>query len=94
MVARRNLSNNNTHFLKYAILNPEKVHTFLIGTELTVIIFQLLLLINSQHWLIYGVMLLLNYSILLLCIYTRRRNIFVKRQFPMNLPTAEVRPIN
>jgi hypothetical protein len=80
--------------VQYVILNPEKVHTFLIGTELTVIILQLLLLINSHHWVIYGVMLLLNYSILLLCIYTRRRNIFAKRQYPMNIPTPEVRPIN
>merc|ERR1712137_202105 len=54
--------------------NPERMHVLLIGLQLFVVMSQLALLINSNYWNVYGVMIIFNYYILYLCINTRRQN--------------------
>ncbi|KAL6052207.1 Transmembrane protein 39A [Balamuthia mandrillaris] len=58
----------------YLFAKPDRIHTCLIVFQFLVALSQLALLLNSNHWNVYGMMLLCNYYILYLCVKTRSDN--------------------
>jgi hypothetical protein len=60
---------------QFLFVNPERTHTLLIGLQLTTITILFFITVNSHTWIVYGIMLMFNYAILFLCIYTRRQNL-------------------
>jgi len=77
-------------FFFFLFVNPERTHTWLIGLQLTTITVLFFITINSHTWIVYGIMLMFNYAILFLCIYTRRQNLpyFDATTIPHHKPLA------
>ena len=53
----------------------------LIGVQGVVVTAQMGLLVGSNQWGVYGVMLALSYAVMYYCVYTRRKNMLLFRQY-------------
>lgn len=60
---------------------PDRTHLILIGVQGVVVAAQMGLLVASNHWGVYGVMLAFSYAVMFYCVYTRRKNMLLFRQY-------------
>ena len=61
--------------------NPNRTHLLLVGVQGLVVTAQLGLLITSNHWEVYGVMLAFSYVVMYYCVRTRRKNMVLFHQY-------------
>jgi len=77
--------------------NPSRTHLALIGAQGVVVTVQLGLLLSSNHWTVYGVMLAFSYAVMYYCIHTWRKNLLLFRHYGFDehggvLPEAWPKP--
>eukprot|EP00899_Mesostigma_viride_P003551 jgi/Mesvir1/13197/Mv06157-RA.1 len=60
-------------FVFWLCHNPTQVCDLLLLTQLCVVGSQQILMLNTRHWKAYAVMLLLNYCVLYMCLWSRRQ---------------------